>query len=299
MQRWKVNERLLPSGSQIDFREATAWELYRWHIVFAISLFVAQALLIMLLLHERERRQQAEVQSRQRMSELARANRFATVGELTASIAHEINQPLGAIRANAESMELMVKSDHPGMNDVRKIVADIRRNEERVSDVIVRLRNLLKKAPSELSEIDLNEVVGDTMGVLSALAIGRKVEVRRTLSHLPLLVKGDHIQLQQVVLNLIVNAMDAMSHLPVSERLIIIRSVRANDRAEVLIADRGPGGIVRCLESNIRAAIHDKSGGHGHGVIDCSNDCRGARWSLVGGKSVRGWCGISGLSAAS
>lgn len=170
LQRWGISEQVLPPGSEIDFREPTAWEVYRSQILLVGAALVLQALLITLLLHERGRRQRAEVQSRQRMSELARANRFSTAGELTASIAHEINQPLGAIRANAETMELMVKSGTSDIGEVREIVADIRRDEVRASEVILRLRSLLKKAPFEVKDIDFNEVVRETIDLLSAAA---------------------------------------------------------------------------------------------------------------------------------
>jgi signal transduction histidine kinase len=266
LQRWKISERRLLPGSEIDFREPTPWEIYRWQILVIGSALVFQALLITLLLHERGRRQHAEVQSQQRMSDLAHVNRFSTAGELTASIAHEINQPLGAIRANAETMELMVKSGAPNIGQVREIVADIRRDEERVSNVILRLRSLLKKAPFEVRDTDFNVVVRETIDLLSGLAIGRQVELRSVLSTVPLPVKGDPIQLQQVILNLIVNAMDAMSHLPVAERRITIRTVRDNEVAEVSIADRGPGIPPDNLKQVFEPLFTTKTEGMGIGL---------------------------------
>jgi signal transduction histidine kinase len=266
LQRWKISERLLPPGSQIDFLEPTAWEIYRWQILLVSAALGLQALLITLLLHERGRRQYAEVQSRQRMSELARINRFATAGELTASIAHEINQPLGAIRANAETMELMIESGTPDIDEVREIVADIRRDEERASEVILRLRSLLKKAPFEVKDIDFNEIVGETLNFLSALAIGRQVELRSALSPLPLPIKGDHVQLQQVILNLVVNAIDAMSDLPAAERSITIRSVRDDKFADVSIADRGSGIQPHNLKQVFEPFFTTKAEGMGMGL---------------------------------
>jgi signal transduction histidine kinase len=266
LQRWKISERLLLPGSEIDFREPAPWEIYRWQILVIGSTLVFQTLLITLLLHERGRRQHAEVQSQQRMSDLAHVNRFSTAGELTASIAHEINQPLGAIRANAETMELMVKSGAPNIGQVREIVADIRRDEERVSNVILRLRSLLKKAPFEVRDTDFNEVVREAIDLLSGLAIGRQVELRSVLSTVPLPVKGDPIQLQQVILNLIVNAMDAMSHLPVAERRITIRTVRDNEVAEVSIADRGPGIPPDNLKQVFEPLFTTKTEGMGIGL---------------------------------
>jgi signal transduction histidine kinase len=241
LQRWNISERLLPRGAEIDFREPSNWESYRWQIIFVCTVLLAQAALISLLLHERRRRNFAEVQSRQRMSELAHVNRFSTAGELTTSIAHEINQPLGAIRVNAETMEMMVKSSTPDMAEIREIVADIRRDEGRASEVILRLRSLLKKAPFDPREVDFNEIVSDTLEFLSALAVGRQVTIGKSLFSGPLLIRGDRIQLQQVILNLVVNAIDAMSSMPAADRHIAVWTRRSDDFAEALISDAGPG----------------------------------------------------------
>jgi len=240
LRRWKINQRFLPPGAEIDFREPTTWETYRWQVIFIFAIVLAQAGLISLLLHERGRRNFAEVQSRQRMSELAHVNRYAMAGELTTSIAHEINQPLGAIRANAETMELIVKSASPDMDEIAEIASDIRRDEERASEVIGRLRSLLKKAPFELRELDFNEVVSETVKFLSALAAGRQVRISNSLYPASLPIKGDRIQLQQVILNLIVNAMDAMSSMPVAERHITVWTHRSDDFAETSISHTGP-----------------------------------------------------------
>ena len=103
MQRFGISESNLPPGSTVYFRQPTVWERYSWQIALHHRRFLVQAGLILVLLREHRRRQLAEVQSRQRMAELAHVNRFSTAGELTASIAHEINQPLGSILANAET----------------------------------------------------------------------------------------------------------------------------------------------------------------------------------------------------
>jgi len=162
-------------------------------------------------------------------------------GELTASIAHELNQPLGAIHANAESMELMLGSAAPDIAEIRQIAADIRRDDERASGVIQRLRSLLRNAPFEIRHIDLNAVVGETIEFLAALMVARNVELRSSICDEPLPIRGDRIQLQQVILNLIVNAMDAMADLPRAERRIAIATSRIGASAEVSISDRGPG----------------------------------------------------------
>ncbi|MBR0831398.1 ATPase [Bradyrhizobium manausense] len=266
LKRWNVSERILPAGSEVDFREPSTWETYRWQIMLICSVVLAQALLITLLVHERGRRLLAEVQSRQRMSELAHVNRFTTANELTASIAHEINQPLGAIRTNAETMELMVKSAAPDIAEIREIVADIRRDEERASEVILRLRSLLKKTPFELREVDLNAIVGETLEFLAALTVGRQVGVDRALEPAPLVVRGDRIQLQQVILNLVVNAIDAMAGMPTAERHIVVRTDRSGNFAEVSIADSGPGIAPDKLSDVFQPFFTTKEHGMGIGL---------------------------------
>ena len=159
MQRWGISESRLPPGSEVLFREPTLWERYSWQIALIIAVILLQAGLIAVLLREHRRRQLAEVQSRQRMAELARVMRFSTAGELTASIAHEINQPLGSILTNAETADAILKSPTPDIAELKDIVNDILQDDRRAAEVIRRMRSLLKKAPFELKNFDLNDVV--------------------------------------------------------------------------------------------------------------------------------------------
>ncbi len=241
LQRWNISESRLPPGSQILFREPTAWERYSWQIASVAAVILMQAGLITLLLSEHRRRQLAEVQSRQRMVELAHVNRFSTAGELTASIAHEIYQPLGAILSNAETAEHILKSSSPDIAELRLIVGDILHNDRRATEVIRRMRSLLKKAPFELKSLDLNDLARETVEFLSTLAIGRKVELRSVITPVALPILGDRIQLQQVILNLVVNGTDAMKETPGKNRIIGIRTSRSEEFAELSVSDRGPG----------------------------------------------------------
>ena len=177
LQRWNISESRLPPGSEILFREPTAWQRYSWQIASIVAVLLIQAGLIAVLLQEHRRRQFAEVQSRQRMAELAHVNRFSTAGELTASIAHEINQPLGSILTNAETAKAILKSPSPDIAELNEIVDDILQDDRRATEVIRRMRSLLKKAPFELKNLDLNDLVRETVEFLSSLAIGRKVEL--------------------------------------------------------------------------------------------------------------------------
>ena len=143
LQRWAVNEHDLPPGSEILFRSPTAWEQYRAYILAAIAAILIQSALISWLLYEHRRRREAEVEARQRMSELAHMNRWATVGELSASLAHELNQPLGAILTNAETAELIANSPSPDMAEIKEIMADIKRDDHRAGEII-RMRSCVK-----------------------------------------------------------------------------------------------------------------------------------------------------------
>ena len=108
LQRWNISESRLPPGSEVLFREPSVWEQYRWQFIGFVAALLLQSVLIGLLLFEDHRRRRAEGEAKQRLSELAHVNRLATVGELSASITHELKQPLTAIRANAEALQLML-----------------------------------------------------------------------------------------------------------------------------------------------------------------------------------------------
>ena len=241
LQRWNISNKRLPPGSEVLFREPAVWERYSWQISLILAVIIVQAGLIMALLREHRRRQLAEVQARQRMAELAHVNRFSTAGELTASIAHEINQPLGAILTNAETAQAILRSPTPDIAELDEIVSDIVQDDQRATEVIRRMRALLKKAPFEQKKFDLNEVVQETIRFFSALAIGRKFQMVSVITPEALPVLGDRIQLQQVILNLVMNGIDAMKDLPGEYRVISIRTSRAENIAELSVSDRGPG----------------------------------------------------------
>jgi signal transduction histidine kinase len=241
MQRWGISEKNLPPGSKILFRDPTAWEQYRLQIVSLASVLLFQAALIAGLLYEHRRRRNLEVEARQRMSELAHMNRRATAGELSASIAHELNQPLGAILNNTEAAELLLAFPSPNLEEIKEILADIRRDDQRASEVIKRLRRLLTKTVFRAQDIDLNETVREVFEFLSVQASARNVTLSSTLAPRALRVSGDRIQLQQVILNLIVNGMDAMTGFDNGQRKITSRTALMDGAVEISIADCGPG----------------------------------------------------------
>lgn len=241
MQRWGISESNLPSGSEVLFREPTLWEKYSWQLSLIFVVILIQGGLIGRLLHERHRRRVAEVESRQRLAELAHLNRHSTVGELTASIAHELNQPLGSILTNAETAELMLASSSPDIDELREIVVDIKRDDQRASEVIRRLRSVLKKTPFDMKRIDLNETVRQVIGFVTVTARGRDIALKCETTSIDLIVEGDAVQLQQVVLNLIVNAIEAISEADAKEREVSVTTNLSGTTAEIRIFDTGSG----------------------------------------------------------
>jgi len=293
LQRWKISESRLPPGSEILFREPTVWERYSWQIALITAVILLQAGLISALLREHRRRKFSEVQSRQRMAELAHVNRFSTAGELTASIAHEINQPLGSILTNAETADAILKSPTPDIAELKDIVKDILQDDRRASEVIRRMRSLLTKAPFELKSLDLNDVARETVEFLSALAVARKVELISLITPDALPILGDRIQLQQVILNLVVNAIDAMADMPSENRIISIRTSRVEDFAELSVSDRGSGIPEDKLKEVFEPFFTSKAEGMGMGlsiartIIEAHHGLISARNQVHGGASFR------------
>ena len=241
MQRWEVSESSLPEGRQIRLREPTLFEQYRWQSLTIFAALFFQAGLILFLLHERHLRRDAEAESRIRMSELAHVNRQVTAGELSSSFAHELNQPLGSILANAETAELILKSENPDMDEVREILADIKRDDQPAGEVIRRLRGYLTRTPFETKEIDLNLIMGEVFKFLSLQASARNVALYLQISPGELRIKGDPVQLQQVILNLVVNSMDAMAAIPYGRTVIGRTELNSGSLAAISISDSGPG----------------------------------------------------------
>jgi signal transduction histidine kinase len=200
------------------------------------------------------------------MAELARVMRFSTAGELTALMAHELNQPLGAILTNAETAKVILKSPVPDIAELSEIVEDIWRDDHRAGEVIRRMKSFLKKAPFELKNFDLNDVARETLVVASSLAVGRKVELTHLITQNELPILGDRIQIQQVILNLVVNGIDAMRDAPMESRTISVRTSLTEKFAELSVSDRGPGIPESKLKEVFEPFFTSKAEGMGMGL---------------------------------
>jgi signal transduction histidine kinase len=269
LKRWSIRESDLPPGSSILFREPSAWERYRWQIVSVVVVLALETALIATLLRERRRRRIAEMDAHKHMVELARMNRRSAVGELSASIAHELAQPLGAILRNTEAAELLLQAAvvPPQLVEIKDIVADIGRDQRRASEVIRRVRGLLARAPTESREIDLNDVVREVFEFLAAQAAANHIALGTSLALRPLLISGDGIEIQQVILNLVMNALEAIRDAGSVERNVNgYTSLVSGVFAEVAIEDSGPGIAPDQAEHMFEAFFTTKDTGMGMGL---------------------------------
>jgi signal transduction histidine kinase len=267
LQRWGISEQRLPPDCVVQFRVPSFWELYHWHIVAGAGVIASQTALIVALLVQRRRRFWAEMQAKLERTELAHASRLATVGELTASITHEINQPLGAILRNAETAELLLQSASPDLDELRAIVADIRADNHRAGEVIDRLRSLLKRHRLETKTLAVANLVDDVIALLRFDAIARRVRLETsTPGELPP-VRGDRVHLQQVLLNLILNGMDAVKDAADEHRCVMIRArVDGDGMIELAVSDAGHGISPENLKHLFEPFFTTKANGMGMGL---------------------------------
>ena len=240
LQRWKINPNRLPADCVVRYRPQSLWDEHKNMIIAALVVFLAQAGTIAGLLAQRAHRRRAEAEIQAQRTELAHVTRVSTMGQLASALAHELNQPLGAILRNAEAAELFLKREKPELEEIRAILADIRKDNQRAGNVIERMRSLLKRRRLESSALNLDELLQETLALARPDASLKQVRLTLDLpQHLPQ-IKGDRIHLQQVLLNLLLNGMDAMNGS--EDRCLAVRVAQTSDgMIEVAVTDNGSG----------------------------------------------------------
>ena len=177
----------------------------------------------------------------QKRNELAHLSRVTTVSELSGSLAHELNQPLGIILSNAQAAQELLLQNPPMVGEVSEILVDIVAADRRAAEIIQRLRALLKRGEVSLQSLPLNDVLEDVLRLVNADLIGRGVTVIRNLSPDVPPIKGDRVQLQQLTLNLILNAADAMANNAPGTRRLYITTSRYDSTVRTSVRDEGTG----------------------------------------------------------
>ena len=219
---------------------------------------------------ENAERKLAEAALQKAQAELAHITRMTTMGELTASIAHEVNQPLTAVLNNANACLDLLPKGAPNLEEVREALTEIIDDADRAGAVILRVRQLAKRTPVERSLLDLRDVVNDVLALARYESVARGVTIRTDLSQDLPSVLGDRVQLQQVLLNLVMNGMDAMNTIEDSRRVLIIggrRDTRDGSSGALLrVQDAGIGFKPQEMDRLFEAFYTTKPNGMGMGL---------------------------------
>jgi PAS domain S-box-containing protein len=216
-----------------------------------------------------ERFRQSEADLAQQRSEFAHLSRVSMLGELSGSLAHELNQPLAAILSNAQAAQRFLAQNPEDLREVREILQDIVDDDKRAGEVIRRLRALLRKEEIAHHPVDCNEIVLDVLRLMRSDLVNRNVSVSTQLAPALPQVTGDRVQLQQVMLNLVINGCDAVDALRPRDRQLTVRTALVDGHIEVAVADRGKGIAPADLERVFEPFVTTKPHGMGLGLAVC------------------------------
>jgi signal transduction histidine kinase len=270
LRAWNISENVLPPGSDVRFRERTLWDMYRWQIILVATTLLLQATLITVLLFEHRRRRNAEALARRRMSELAHVNRMATAGELSASLAHEIKQPLAAMVTNANAGLRWLARITPNFDEARSAFQRIVADGHRAGQVLGSVRALFEKDSDQREQVDLNNVIREVLALLEGELRAHRVMVQTDLLDVLPEVSGNRVQLQQVIVNLVMNAVEAMEGVENRARLLRLKTeVDKSNQVLIRVEDSGPGIDLENIDRIFNAFFTTKQRGIGMGLSIC------------------------------
>jgi signal transduction histidine kinase len=267
LERWGISEKVLPPGSIVKFRSLSIWGKYKGPILGGLFFIIIETLLIFGLLVNLHKRKQAEKEARHRRDELAHVTRVATMGELTSSLAHELNQPLAAIRNYANAAQRFLSQGEPDLSKTREALEGIIRDNRRAAEVIGRVRGLLKKEEPRYRPVHMNHVIQETLTFIRSDSLLEGLSIETELAQGLPAVPGDRVQLQQVLLNLMLNAVDAMNKAKPDLRKLVIQTENEEDRGvKVSVRDFGSGIDEAHRDKLFEPFYTTKSAGMGMGL---------------------------------
>lgn len=266
LERWNIPSDNVPPHCRVVNQPPGFTRANAWPIAALLLIVLLQAALIGSLVMQSRRRHKAEAELLARSGEMAQVARLSMVGALTASIAHEINQPIGAILSNAEAAEMMLENKTLDEDKLREILADIRNEDLRASEVIRSLRRLLGQSEWRPVPLELNSEVGEALRHLAFDAARHDTRLSPVFGSEMPAVMGEAVQLQQVVINLVMNAMAAVTSLPGDMREVRIETLARPDGVEVVVADHGPGLSAAEAEQIFHSTFTNKADGMGFGL---------------------------------
>jgi signal transduction histidine kinase len=242
LKRWSIDEAKLPAGSVVLYREPSLWGDHKREIVGTFLIIVIQALVLIGLLIQHGRRSRAEEESQRLRDELAHVSRVQAMGEIAASLAHEINQPLSAVRNYAQAGQRFLNNNPAEPGEVVKALAGVVVANRRAEEVVKRIRMALKKESFKQSRLKIEVVMQDVLMFVRSKAEERNILLKFEIAGgLPPLF-GDRVQLQQVIINLIINAIEAIEDVGDSSGEVIVQARRENSEAVTIsVRDSGIG----------------------------------------------------------
>jgi C4-dicarboxylate-specific signal transduction histidine kinase len=278
----------------VQFEAPDFWRDYRAEVFTAVAVVVFESLLIVGLLYERRARHRAELESRRNLTLAADANRRAMTSALAGSIAHELSQPLNSILHNAEAAEMLIASNRATSETLREIVSDIRLADVRATEIINRHRAMLRNRPIHKHPVDIHGVVRESVAFIANDVSAKHVRVDVDLPLYPCLVNGDQVLLQQVVVNLMMNAIDAMAQTPADRRCVTVRNEVTQSGVTVSVRDAGTGLPASFSGKLFEPFVTTKASGLGigltiartiveahHGKLDARNNPEGGATFVV------------------
>jgi signal transduction histidine kinase len=289
LQHWGIPESRLPPNSVVRFRGPTLWSEYKAGILVSLGVLLLQSMLIVRLLVERRARQRAQVESRRNLELAANANRRETMSALTASMGHELAQPLSAVRNNAAALQRMVAADNVSPEETREILADIQAGAVLAIQIFDRHRAMLRGHHLQKKPIDVHHVIDESLALVARDMSEREIELTVDMQAERCVVDGDQVLLQQVFLNLVRNAMDALGQMPPQQRRITIRCSAGPHFIEIPVSDSGPGLPPEIADKLFKPFVTTKSNGLGigltiaHSIVTAHGGTIAARANASGG----------------
>lgn len=270
MRRFGIPESLLPPGTEVLFYEPTAWERYRIQILLIAAVILLQGATIAALMIQRRRGRNMAQQLAQERLELAHLSRASQLGALSGALAHELSQPLTSILSNAEAGVRLIENKPPDLEEITDILQDIAEDDRRAAAIIAQLRRLLVKGETTLEEVDLGQLVSATVSLARSELVARQTRVEIQAGIAGTRVRGNLPQLQQVLLNLLMNASEAMAEIPPAERRIVIDArILADGWRELSVRDRGRGVKPEMRADVFKPFVSTKPDGLGFGLSIC------------------------------
>ncbi len=265
LERWRIDPARLPPEAIVQEQEPSLWGDYRGIVLTVAGIGAVLVGLVVGLLYERRGRRRAELRTREQLTVTSHLGRQLAMGEMATVLAHELNQPLGAIRVNVAVAQRMLSSG--GSPDpLRAVLQEIERENARASQIIDRQRSMLQKRDPAYRRLDLNELVRESAAIVAHEAELRRVRFDLQLSETLLAVTGDQVLLQQVIVNLLVNAMDAMAETSDADRIVLLKTAALRNVAEVSVRDRGEGLADTVIRRLFQPFVTTKADGMGIGL---------------------------------